>query len=166
MDPLQLITFDSNGCLKVNNKEKLQDHFKWCHGNPIKVVSVCGPFKSGKSTLLNTWCEKSASFKVGHTTEAATDGIWIHVIDQKQNVILLDVEGWDNSKSKNQDIWLPLIMMMISSEVVINIKNNIDNTCLRNVSYPLEWKVIYSIFYSFKLIFHNQKTCLCCHRNT
>ena len=145
MDPVQIIEFDNNDCIKVD-EQKIKDRFKFCRGKPLKIVSVCGPFKSGKSTLLNTWSETPEAFTVSHKTEGETEGVWMHVLDQEQNVVLLDVEGWGNSKSKNRDVWLPLIMMMISSEVVINIKNNIDNTCLRNASYPLELNIIYSIF--------------------
>ena len=157
MDPKQIITFVTDDCIKAN-RQKMRDIL--CPskdaGMPVKIISVCGPFKSGKSTLLNTWCDSPGLFKVGHTTDAETAGVCMHVIDRQQDrVVLLDVEGWDNSKSKNRDIWLPLIIMMISSEVVINIKNNIDNTCLRNTSYPLDMYVIYSIS-SLKLVLNNK----------
>ena len=144
MDEKQIIQFDTDGSINVN-RQKMRDILDWSHGKPVKIVSVCGPFKSGKSTLLNTWIDRPGVFKVGHTTDATTEGVCIHVIDRGQRVVLLDVEGWDNSRSENQDIWLSLIIMMISSEVVINIKSNIDNTCLKNVSYPLDMYVIYTI---------------------
>ena len=153
---MQIIAFDNDGCIKVNI-QKIKDHLYCCRGNLIKIVSVCGPFRSGKSTLLNTWSGKPGAFKVGHTTEAETEGVWMHVKDTGQKVILLDVEGWNNSKSKHQDVWLPIIMMMISGEVVINTKFSVDETCLKKVSYPLEMYAIYSIF-NRQLILNNGGT--------
>ena len=136
MKPIQLITVEDDGSIKVHEKTltEIIESFK---AEKLKVVSLSGPKRSGKSTLLNTWIGQMGAFDVGHTTTAVTHGVWMGVMKHKGHVlILLDTQGWHDGTTKEQDIWLSLIMLFVSDELVINIKSNIDEYFIKNVSYP------------------------------
>jgi len=46
---------------------------------PIKIVSIVGPYRSGKSFLLNRLIGCNEAFDVGNTTFACTKGLWIYI---------------------------------------------------------------------------------------
>ena len=70
-----LISIDEEGFLELNKEgiailESIE--------GPMKIVAVCGPYRSGKSFLLNQLTKSQTQiFKVNSTTEACTRGIWI-----------------------------------------------------------------------------------------
>jgi hypothetical protein len=43
---------------------------------PVTVISIVGPYRSGKSYLMNCLMNKSNSFPLGHKTISATKGFW------------------------------------------------------------------------------------------
>ena len=121
-----IISRDTTGVLTVHT-ERLKECLSSYLEKRVKVISVCGEFRTGKSFLMNTWMNKHGVFEVGHTTKSQTWGVWMGVIEkQDQVIILLDFEGWFDSLSDTLDIWLPLIMMFISSEVVLNVSRQIN----------------------------------------
>ena len=104
----------------------------------VKVISVCGEFRTGKSTLLNTWMNKHGFFEVGHTTQAKTKGVWMGVIeDENQVIILLDFEGLYNSQSGGFDSWLLLIMIFVSNETVLNCRGSINGLTVKHLLHIL-----------------------------
>ena len=123
---LKLISQESDGVLTVHTEFLHESLTPYLEKN-VKVISACGEFRSGKSTLLNTWMNNHGVFKVGHTTKAQTKGVWMGVLENPdQVIILLDFEGWYDSQSDTLDIWLPLIMMFISNEVILNVRGSIN----------------------------------------
>ena len=99
--PMPLVEKLSNGKIRVNQKagEMLSSL------GPVKVITVAGPARTGKSFLLNCiassvgidTCDKS--FDVGNTTEACTRGIWMWGASPRDGnpnepqTLLLDTEG-------------------------------------------------------------------------
>jgi polynucleotide 5'-kinase involved in rRNA processing len=43
----------------------------------VSVVSIVGPYRTGKSFLANRILNQSKGFAIGSTTQACTKGIWI-----------------------------------------------------------------------------------------
>ena len=119
------------------NERRLRRAIESLQTKRVKVVSLSGPYRSGKSTLLNTWARNMEAFRVDHTTEAVTHGVWMGVMKYKKHVlVLLDTQGWHDGTTTMQDIWFSLIMLFVSDELVINIQNKIDQYFIKNVSYP------------------------------
>ena len=94
--PIKLITKDKNNNLVIN-EEGLK--FLESIDNNLAVCVIVGPYRQGKSFLLNRIGEFN-SFKVGHSDEACTKGVSLlkcdfEICDQnneKFNLILLDTE--------------------------------------------------------------------------
>ena len=82
------------------------------------------------------------AFQVSHTIDTHTHGIWMDVVEHKGEIIvLLDAEGWSEIGRSYPDVWFPLILMFISSEVVINVKYRIQNATLKDIGYPFKFPV-------------------------
>ena len=65
---------------------------------PVAVVSICGPYRSGKSYFMSRLLGRKEAFKLGHTAEACTRGIWLstYVLECSEfTVLFLDTEGAD-----------------------------------------------------------------------
>ena len=94
---------------------------------PLSVLAICGPACSGKSYILSQILGSSGAFKVGHTFEAQTYGIWMgtHYLDFGDfAMILLDTEGTDAVGAKsNDDISILLLATLLSSCLIYNSKN-------------------------------------------
>ena len=43
----------------------------------IKVVAVAGPYRTGKSFLMNRYLGQMKGFEIGSTVESCTKGIWM-----------------------------------------------------------------------------------------
>lgn len=94
---------------------------------PVAVLSMCGPFRSGKSYFLSRMLGKEETFKLGHTMEAYTRGIWMAscVLDCDDfALILLDTEGIDAPNKTDTGVTKLLVLsMLMSSMFVYNSKN-------------------------------------------
>ena len=71
---------------------------------PLAVLSICGPFRSGKSYFLSRLLgdQFQEVFRVGHTLRACTLGLWIStaVLECEDYAILLvDTQGIDSTSS-------------------------------------------------------------------
>ncbi|EGG24977.1 hypothetical protein DFA_03223 [Cavenderia fasciculata] len=104
---------------------------------PLAIVSVIGPYRSGKSYLLNRMMSKKLSrgFELGHTMESCTLGVWMwgvpfkHPIvypdgtEEEVTVILLDTEGLGSTSKSTTiecDNQILSLSMLLSSNVVYN----------------------------------------------
>ena len=91
--------FTGQASLKVNEEalELLSSIDK-----PIAVLSVCGPYRTGKSYLVSCILGNPGAFKIGHSMESCTRGVWMSTtILEREDlaVVLLDTEGMDSVNS-------------------------------------------------------------------
>ncbi|KAG8433505.1 hypothetical protein GDO86_017697 [Hymenochirus boettgeri] len=107
---------------------------------PLVVVSVVGPYRTGKSYLMNKLAGVgSCGFSLGHTVEPKTKGIWMwcvpHPDKSARTLVLLDTEGLGDVRkgdSKNDSAILSL-SLLLSSTLVYNSKGSIDDDALRRL---------------------------------
>jgi hypothetical protein len=94
--PVQLI-YKENGELKINfDALDILKRIK----NQIAVCVCVGPYRQGKSFLLNKILDDSNRFQIGHEDEPCTEGVWVYehpdqMKDEKNNsftVLMMDVE--------------------------------------------------------------------------
>nr|CAB3452129.1 unnamed protein product [Digitaria exilis] len=98
---------------------------------PIAAVSVIGPYRSGKSFLLNQLlslsCDKG--FGVGHMRDTKTKGIWVwgtpvelDIDGSIVSVLYLDTEGFESvGKSNVYDDRIFALATVLSSVLVYNL---------------------------------------------
>lgn len=89
---------------------------------PIAVVSICGPFRTGKSYLLSQILGSPGAFKVGHSMGACTKGVWMAttVLEcEDYVVVLLDTEGMDSPEDESADVSKLLIVTTLLSSLMI-----------------------------------------------
>jgi Guanylate-binding protein, N-terminal domain len=68
----------------------------------LAVISVTGPYRTGKSFLLNRFAGKMHGFQLGNTTNPCTEGLWIWgkpiPINYEMDALLIDSEGLSKLK--------------------------------------------------------------------
>ena len=91
-------------------------------GKPVAPVAICGPYRTGKSYFLSRVLDDLQCFKVGHSTETCTRGIWMATSILECNdfvIIFLDTEGMsaiDGSMQASIDF---LITTTLASSMLI-----------------------------------------------
>ena len=94
---------------------------------PVAILSICGPYRSGKSYFLSRMLGRKETFKLGHSMEACTRGIWMasSVLECDEFVLLLlDTEGIDSINHNNSSVSILLVLtMLLSSTFIYNSKN-------------------------------------------
>lgn len=99
---------------------------------------MVGPYRTGKSYLLNRLMNRQAGFEIGGTVQSCTKGLWIwgQPIKVRENlsVLLLDTEGL-NSINRNQhtDVKIFTLSLLLSSLFVFNSLNAIDERALESI---------------------------------
>lgn len=93
-EPMLLLDMDENGKF-VASKRALK--FLSEIDTPLAVVSVVGPYRTGKSFLLNRLGGQQRGFTLGPSTNPCTKGIWVWGqpirVSESLSVLLLDTEG-------------------------------------------------------------------------
>ncbi|KAI0497733.1 hypothetical protein KFK09_020967 [Dendrobium nobile] len=114
----------------------------------IAAVAVIGPYRSGKSFLLNQLlslpCDKG--FGVGHMRDTKTKGIWVWgdpvdvVIDGvKVSVLYLDTEGFESiGKSNVYDDRIFALATIMSSVLIYNLPETIREADISRLSFAVE----------------------------
>lgn len=108
---------------------------------PISVLSVIGPYRSGKSFLMNVLSEGKSKFATGSTTNACTKGVWIDILDSPVDSklpckVLIDTEGlFSLNRDETSDATLFLFTMLISSVLVYNSLGIIDERALEQFAF-------------------------------
>lgn len=94
---------------------------------PLAVLSICGPYRTGKSYILSRLLGSSDAFDLGHTMDAKTFGIWLGTSALECDdfvLILLDTEGIDAVSAKMSDDASILVMtILLSSYLIYNSLN-------------------------------------------
>ncbi|XP_006657504.1 guanylate-binding protein 4-like [Oryza brachyantha] len=115
---------------------------------PIAAVAVIGPYRSGKSFLLNQLlsltCDKG--FGVGHMRDTKTKGIWVwgtpielDVDDSKVSVLYLDTEGFESiGKSNVYDDRIFALATVLSSILIYNLPETIREADISRLSFAVE----------------------------
>lgn len=63
---------------------------------PIAVLAICGPYRTGKSFFISRVVGETGTFKLGHSMEVCTRGIWLSTTALECDefvLLLLDTEG-------------------------------------------------------------------------
>ena len=106
----------------------------------ISVVTITGLYRLGKSFLLNQLIEKPNGFKVGHTMNAETKGLWIWNQTKKVgdlNVIFVDTEGLGDivERDVNTDLHIFRLAILVSSHCIYNVSSKIDHQTISSLSF-------------------------------
>ncbi len=109
---------------------------------PVAVVSINGPFRSGKSYFLSRMLGSKETFKLGHTTDVCTRGIWMatSVLECEEfALVLLDTEGIDATDKSNKSgvTKLLVLTMLLSSMFIYNSTNVPKGRDLKKMRYVL-----------------------------
>ncbi|KMZ75694.1 Guanylate-binding-like protein [Zostera marina] len=115
---------------------------------PIAAVSVIGPYRSGKSFLLNQLLSLSCEegFGVGHMRDTKTKGIWVWgnpmemvINGVKTSVIFLDTEGFESvGKSNVYDDRIFALATIMSSVLIYNLAEMIREADIYRLSFAVE----------------------------
>ncbi|KAF5179951.1 Guanylate-binding protein [Thalictrum thalictroides] len=115
---------------------------------PISAVAVIGPYRSGKSFLLNQLLSLSCyeGFGVGHMRDTKTKGIWVWgtplelVIDGvNTSVLYLDTEGFESvGKSNVYDDRIFALATVMSSVLIYNLAETIREADISRLSFAVE----------------------------
>ena len=132
---------NKNGKIILN--EKTLNEIKKIKKN-ISVLSVIGPYRSGKSFLLNRFKNKQNGFEIGNSTNPCTEGVWVwgssNISDDKNiETLLIDTEGlFAYNRDEQADLNLFLFTSMISSLMIYNTFGVIDESALERFSFLSE----------------------------
>ncbi|KAM7246235.1 hypothetical protein CapIbe_002533 [Capra ibex] len=88
------LTENINGQLRVNPEAlKILSAIR----QPVVVVAIVGPYRTGKSYLMNKLAGKKKGISLGSTVQSHTKGIWMwcmpHPKKPDHTLVLLDTEG-------------------------------------------------------------------------
>ncbi|KAI4349458.1 hypothetical protein L6164_010044 [Bauhinia variegata] len=116
--------------------------------NPIAAVAVIGPYRSGKSFLLNQLLSLSCyeGFGVGHMRDTKTKGIWVwgtpvdlDIDGVKTSVFYLDTEGFESvGKSNVYDDRIFALATVLSSVLIYNLPETIREADIARLSFAVE----------------------------
>jgi hypothetical protein len=106
----------------------------------VRACSIIGPYRSGKSSLLNMLMGHSLAFSVGSTTNAHTKGLWMNLSQREgQALMLIDCEGLGSLESDaGSDFKLCLLALLATSALLYNSVGVIDEPALAQFEFLVE----------------------------
>lgn len=107
----------------------------------VKIISVAGPYRSGKSFLMNRALGQMRGFDIGSTVQSCTKGVWIwnqpiiDANDEDENVtLLIDTEGlFSSERSTDTDLKLFALTILLSSSFIYNQMGPINESALSDM---------------------------------
>ncbi|XP_037583760.1 guanylate-binding protein 2 isoform X2 [Cebus imitator] len=111
---------------------------------PVVVVAIVGPYRTGKSYLMNRLAGKNKGFPLGSTVKSHTKGIWMWCVPHPKKpghtLVLLDTEGLgDIEKGDNEnDSWIFALAILLSSTFVYNSMGTINQQAMDQLHYVTE----------------------------
>jgi hypothetical protein len=135
--PIKLLSQEKN---RVVIHVDALDIIKRINGT-IAVCSVAGPYRTGKSYILNLLLNRPDGFVLGSELDSCTRGIWMWDTPIKHknkhgklHVLFLDTEGinsFDSSSASDNMIFV--ISLLLSSLFLYNTLNVIDREAIRKL---------------------------------
>ncbi|XP_071583295.1 guanylate-binding protein 1-like isoform X2 [Heliangelus exortis] len=110
---------------------------------PVVVVAITGPYRSGKSYLMNRLAAQRKGFSLGSTVQSHTRGIWMwcvaHPCQPGHTLVLLDTEGLGDTEKGDtrNDTWIFVLTLLLSSTLMYNSRGTIDQQALDQLHYVL-----------------------------
>ena len=93
---------------------------------PLAILSICGPYRSGKSYFMSRLLGSPRAFQLGHSMRACTHGIWMAttILECEEfATIFLDTEGIDAvGASETMAMSLLTLTTLLSSYLIYNSK--------------------------------------------
>lgn len=93
---------------------------------PVAVLSIWGPYRSGKSYFLSRLLGDEQTFQLGDSWNACTHGVWLatSVLECKEFAVLVfDTEGTDSVDDSESEVTnLLAFILHVSSMLVYNSK--------------------------------------------
>lgn len=114
---------------------------------PIAVLSIGGPYRTGKSYFLSQFFGPMAkTFKLGHSMKPCTQGIWMAttILECEEfAVVFLDTEGinsasWDSNRDNSTK--LLTLTVLLSSTFIYNSRNVPRGTDIKHLRYSHKFK--------------------------
>nr|XP_060616760.1 guanylate-binding protein 1-like [Anolis sagrei ordinatus] len=111
---------------------------------PVVVVAIVGPYRTGKSYLMNRLAGQRKGFSLGSTVQGNTKGIWMwcrpHPHRSDHTLVLLDTDGLGDANKGNtqNDAWIFALAILLSSTLVYNSMGTIDQNALDQLHYVSE----------------------------
>eukprot|EP00735_Rhodelphis_limneticus_P000809 TRINITY_DN11339_c0_g1::TRINITY_DN11339_c0_g1_i1::g.26418::m.26418 TRINITY_DN11339_c0_g1::TRINITY_DN11339_c0_g1_i1::g.26418 ORF type:complete len:649 (+),score=246.62,sp/Q96PP9/GBP4_HUMAN/36.03/4e-75,GBP/PF02263.14/1.1e-65,GBP_C/PF02841.9/1.5e-33,GBP_C/PF02841.9/1.4e+04,MMR_HSR1/PF01926.18/0.21,TPR_MLP1_2/PF07926.7/8.2e+02,TPR_MLP1_2/PF07926.7/0.32,TPR_MLP1_2/PF07926.7/5,Dynamin_N/PF00350.18/0.43,Dynamin_N/PF00350.18/6.8e+02,Dynamin_N/PF00350.18/1.5e+04,Baculo_PEP_C/PF04513.7/6.8,Baculo_PEP_C/PF len=111
---------------------------------PVSVLAVVGPYRTGKSFVLNQVIGRKGAFQTGSTVNACTKGIWIwsepitYTAEDgiERQLLLLDTEGLGAfDQSKTHDTRIFSLAVLLASYLVFNTMGTIDENAIEQLSF-------------------------------
>jgi hypothetical protein len=116
---------------------------------PLAILSICGPYRSGKSYFLSRFLGSKEIFKISNTDDPCTQGIWMStsVLEcDKYAILLLDTEGMESLEASEEYIVkLLVITTTVSSTLIYNsigVPERSDLESLRYAQFIHNWQSI------------------------
>eukprot|EP01052_Picozoa_sp_SAG31_P012623 SAG31_NODE_742_length_12424_cov_16.082353_14_plen_838_part_00 len=135
-------------CLISQDGDQLQVHeaglevLRQLGTTPVATIAVAGMYRTGKSFFLNQLCGApvGTSFRVGHTSESCTRGIWLWVVPETTwssadhpgtRLLLLDTEGLASiDQDETYDAKVFSLGILLSSFFIYNSMGVIDESAI------------------------------------
>lgn len=107
---------------------------------PVAVLSICGPYRTGKSYFLSHLLLKPGTFQLGHSMEVCTRGIWLSTTAlecDKFVCLLLDTEGIGAVEGDESDYITKLLVIttLLSSTLIYNSNEVPQHSDLEQMRY-------------------------------
>ena len=137
--PLKLVDIKEDGLFEITTEGI--SFLSSLKNQTIAVLSVTGPYRSGKSFLANLIMNNMGGFKVGATINACTKGLWVWgrpiSIPGNKKLIILDSEGLgsvEKDRTGNIDMKIFTLSVLLSSCLIYNTKHAISEDKIEELS--------------------------------